>query len=101
MPETAILVVDDQPTILKVLHKFIKEHGFYVYIAESGERAISILDHINPELILLDICMPGMDGFETCRKIKQIPKTADIPVIFITGLKDVDYKVAGFEAGGV
>ncbi|MDA3971914.1 MAG: diguanylate cyclase [Desulfobulbaceae bacterium] len=96
-----ILIVDDQPTNMHVLLHLFKEHNFEVHIAESGERALETLAHHHPDLILMDIMMPGMDGFETCRKIKAKAKTADIPIIFITALHSIDSKIKGFAAGGV
>ncbi len=96
-----ILVVDDQPANLKVLLSFLKAHDFDVRIAENGERALSVLENEQPELILLDIMMPKMNGFETCRAIKANAKTADIPIIFMTALSALEDKIEGFAAGGV
>lgn len=99
--EISVLLVDDQPGNLKVLLELLKEHRFRVYVADSGERALSTLDNIAPDLILLDVMMPGMNGFETCQRIRQNEKQATIPIIFMTALDDVEDKLAGFEAGGV
>lgn len=99
--EASILLVDDQPGNLKVLLEFLKEQQFHIYIADSGERALSILNKIEPDLILLDVMMPGMNGFETCKRIKENERRASIPVIFMTALDDVADKLAGFGAGGV
>ncbi|MEA3547443.1 MAG: response regulator [Thermodesulfobacteriota bacterium] len=96
-----ILVIDDQPANLKVLLPFLKQHNFEVRIAENGDRALQVLDNYQPDIILLDVMMPGIDGFETCRRIKANKETADIPVIFMTALDSVEDKVSGFEAGGV
>ncbi|WP_321495510.1 diguanylate cyclase [uncultured Desulfobacter sp.] len=96
-----ILVVDDQPNNIKVLLSFLRNHNFQTRIAESGERALQLLDRLMPDLILLDVMMPGMNGFETCRKIKTDRQKADIPIIFMTALDNVEDKVLGFEAGGV
>ncbi len=98
---TAILVIDDQPANLKVLLNFLKQQDFEVRMAENGEWALQVLDTYVPDIILLDVMMPGMDGFETCRRIKENKTTAGIPVIFITALDSVEDKVAGFEAGGI
>lgn len=95
-----ILVVDDQPVNLKLLLSFLKEHDFELRLAESGERALDLLEKIEPDVILLDVMMPGIDGFETCRKIKQNSKISDIPVIFMTALDSVEDKLTGFEVGG-
>lgn len=96
-----ILVIDDQPGNLKVLFSFLKNHGFQVRIANSGEKALHIVEANLPDLILLDVMMPGIDGFETCRQIRANDKVADIPVIFMTALDSVEDKVIGFEAGGL
>lgn len=97
----SILIVDDQPANLKVLLSFLTQHSFEVRIAENGDRALVALSNYQPDIILLDVMMPGMDGFETCRRIKADKATAGIPVIFMTALDSVEDKVAGFEAGGV
>lgn len=98
---SVILVVDDQPANLKILLAFLEQHHFDVRIAENGERALSILNQYNPDLILLDVMMPDMDGFETCRAIKANAASADIPIIFMTALNNLEDKIEGFEAGGV
>jgi DNA-binding response OmpR family regulator len=98
--ETVILVVDDQPANLKVLISFLQEHQFKTRIADTGERALRALEQELPDLILLDVMMPGMDGFEICRRIRADEKSADIPIIFMTALDSVEDKVMGFEAGG-
>ncbi len=96
-----ILVVDDQPANLKVLLSFLKEHRFGIRIAESGERALEVLKTFIPDIILLDVMMPGIDGFETCHLIKEQEETAEIPIIFISALDAIEDKISGFEAGGV
>ncbi len=99
--KAAILVIDDQPANLKVLLYSLEQYNFEVRIAENGESALKILNNFEPNLILLDVMMPGLNGFDTCRKIKDNPDTADIPVIFMTALDSLEDKVAGFDAGGV
>ena len=101
MQEPMILIVDDQPNNIKVLISFLKSQNFQTRIAESGERALQLLDRFLPDLILLDVMMPGMNGFDTCRKIKTDEKKADIPIIFMTALENIEDKVQGFKAGGV
>ena len=99
--EKLILIVDDNPTNLNVLFEYLEESGFEVSVAKSGESAIQQIEqHIQPDLILLDVMMPGLDGFETCRKLKADKNTRDIPVIFMTALTDTVDKVKGFLAGG-
>jgi len=99
--KAAILVVDDQPANLKVLLSSLERCDFQIRIAESGEMALRTLGKFKPDLVLLDVMMPGMDGFETCSRIKKNPITADLPVIFMTALDSVEDKMAGFAAGGV
>lgn len=99
--KATILVVDDQPANLKILLSFLKDHQFEIRIADSGERTLQILKTYQPDIILLDVMMPGINGFETCRQIKRNQNTADIPIIFITALNSIEDKVSGFEAGGV
>lgn len=99
--DVTILIVDDQPTTLKMLCAFLQSQGFKVVVAENGEQTLEFLRHEQPDLILLDVLMPGLNGFDLCRKIKENKDTAQIPIIFMTGLDSVKDKVAGFEAGGV
>ncbi len=96
-----VLVVDDQPNNLKVLLTFLERQNFQVMVAQNGERALQAVANGQPEILLLDVMMPGMDGFETCRKLKENKETASIPVIFMTALDGVEDKVTGFEVGGV
>jgi diguanylate cyclase (GGDEF)-like protein len=99
--EATILVVDDQPANLKTLLSFLKLQHFHVRIATSGERALLALSEHPADIILLDVMMPDMDGFETCRRIKENKESADIPIIFMTSLDSIDDKVIAFESGGV
>ena len=96
-----ILIVDDTPNNLKVLSSVLADAGFEVAIATSGEGALQQLEHTPISLILLDVMMPGIDGFETCRRIKANPKTQNIPVLFITALSEAIDKVQGFDMGAV
>ncbi|MGB3201078.1 MAG: ATP-binding protein [Nodosilinea sp.] len=96
-----ILVVDDTPTNLEVLFDFLSRAGFKVLFAEDGESALDKAHYAVPSLILLDILMPGIDGFETCRRLKASPDTAAIPVIFLTALTDTPDKIKGFGLGAV
>ncbi|OYO27406.1 diguanylate cyclase [Janthinobacterium sp. PC23-8] len=97
----AILIVDDAPANLELLRKSMSEQGYQVYVALSGERALAIAQRAQPDLILLDVMMPDMDGFETCCKLKQNPLTRRIPVIFMSARTDTDDVVAGFDIGAV
>ncbi len=96
-----ILIVDDTPTNLDVISEALSNAGYKVAIATSGERALQQVERRPPDLILLDIMMPGIDGFETCKRLKANAKTCDIPVIFMTALADVDNKVKGLKLGAV
>ncbi|MEG3877082.1 response regulator [Microcoleus sp. herbarium7] len=96
-----ILIVDDTPTNLDVISEALSDAGYTVAIATSGERALKQLERRSPDLILLDVMMPGIDGFETCARLKANPNTCDIPVIFMTALSDADSKIKGFEVGAV
>lgn len=95
-----ILVVDDQPTNLKVISGVLN-NKYALSVANSGERALKILETLQPGLILLDIMMPGMDGFQVCRALKQNEKTRDIPVIFLSAKTETDDIIKGFEIGAV
>ncbi|MGJ5629016.1 hybrid sensor histidine kinase/response regulator [Nostoc sp. CALU 1950] len=99
--KSVILIVDDTPINLEVLFDFLEYYGFKVLITEDGSSAINIAEHASPDLILLDVLMPGIDGFETCRLLKKNPATQDIPVIFITAMNDKVDKVKGLNLGAV
>lgn len=97
-----ILVVDDTSANLMVLSQLLTLRGYQVQTAENGHRALEMIAAgTQPDLILLDVMMPEMDGYETCRRLKANEATRDIPVIFITFLKEVSEKVRGFEVGGI
>jgi CheY-like chemotaxis protein len=96
-----ILIVDDNPTNLEVLSETLTRSGYQVSVAIDGESAIEQVKYHLPALILLDIMMPGIDGFETCRRLKQNLSSRDIPVIFMTALTDTEHKVKGFSLGAV
>ncbi|MCA0426596.1 MAG: hybrid sensor histidine kinase/response regulator [Bacteroidetes bacterium] len=95
-----ILVIDDQPNNLKVIAGLLANE-YEISIASNGETALSMLEKAQPDLILLDIMMPGMDGFETCKQLKSNPNTASIPVIFLTAKTDIDDITKGFKCGAV
>lgn len=96
-----ILLVDDTPTNLSVLSESIQDQGWVTLFATDGETAIEQAEYAQPELILLDVMMPGIDGFETCRRLKSSDTTKDIPVIFMTALSDTLDKVQGLNLGAV
>jgi DNA-binding NarL/FixJ family response regulator len=96
-----VLVVDDSPDTLGVLTEAIEDAGMVVLVAREGERALAIIEKVTPDVVLMDAVMPGTDGFETCRRLKQTKALAHVPVIFMTGLSDTDHIIEGLEAGGV
>ncbi len=96
-----ILAVDDNPQNLQLLGKLLSENDFDFGVAQNGEQAINFLNRNHPDLILLDIMMPGMDGYEVCRRIKSNYRTRHIPIIFLTAKTEPDDVVKAFEAGGV
>ncbi|MDX2240747.1 MAG: response regulator [Leptolyngbyaceae cyanobacterium bins.302] len=96
-----ILLVDDNPTNLKVLSDALQGQGWRTLVATDGESAIEQAEYAHPDIILLDIMMPTLDGFETCQKLKSISATRDIPIIFMTALSDSANKVKGLELGAV
>ncbi len=96
-----VLLVDDNPTNLKVLSGAMAESGWTILIATDGDRAIKQAQYACPDIILLDVMMPGIDGFETCTRLKLNPQTEDIPVIFMTALSETVDKVKGLKLGAV
>lgn len=96
-----ILIVDDTPANLNLLGNILKEHNYKIRAVPNGELAIISTKKKSPDLILLDITMPGMNGFEVCQKIKSDETLQDIPIIFISALSDTDDKLEGFKNGGV
>ena len=96
-----VLIVDDVPDNLSVLHDALDEAGYTVLVAIHGESALQRAVQALPDVVLLDAVMPGMDGFEVARRLKAHPATAQIPIIFMTGLTETEHVVAAFAAGGV
>lgn len=99
--KAVLLIVDDNPANLEVLSDLLDEAGFEVLVARDGESAIQKVQYAKPDIILLDVMMPGIDGFETCDRLKADPSTEDIPVIFMTALSDTGDKIKGFNLGAV
>ena len=97
--QAAILIVDDAPSSLGLLQDILRGQGYRTFVATSGERALDLAGRIQPDLILLDVMLPGLDGLETCSRLKNQPSTADIPVIFVSACSDTDDIVAGFDRG--
>lgn len=96
-----VLVIDDSPETLRLLTDALDGAGMTVMVALDGAAGMRIVEQITPDIILLDAVMPGMDGFETCRRIKQDGGLNHVPVIFMTGLAETEHIVRGLEAGGV
>src|SRR6218665_1567412 len=96
-----VLIVDDVPDNLSLLHDALDESGYTVLVATHGEAALQRAAQAVPDIVLLDAVMPGMDGFEVARRLKELPETAHIPIIFMTGLTETEHVVAAFGAGGV
>ncbi|MFK5969164.1 MAG: hybrid sensor histidine kinase/response regulator [Candidatus Marithrix sp.] len=96
-----LLIVDDIPANISLLLDFLTDVGFKVLVAKDGAAAIKKAEYAHPDLILLDIMMPGIDGFEVCKRLKALPATQDIPIIFMTALSDTVDKVKGFSLGAV
>jgi two-component system, sensor histidine kinase and response regulator len=96
-----LLIVDDTPQNLRLISDFLAEQGFELMLTRSGQQALEKIRLGTPDLVLLDVRMPGMDGFEVCRRLKAEPAVADIPVIFMTALDDTSHKVEGFRLGAV
>jgi len=96
----SILIVDDTPANLAVMVDCLETQGFRVLVAQDGEEGVRRAEFVRPDLILLDVMMPGLNGFAACRRLKANAATRDIPVIFMTALTDTESKIAGFAAGG-
>ena len=96
-----ILLVDDVPVNLEILTDYLENAGINVSVSTSGEEALEITKKFVPKLILMDVKMPGIDGFETCRRLKQRAALRNVPVIFISALGERIDKVKGFSARGV
>jgi DNA-binding response OmpR family regulator len=96
-----VLVVDDSPETLSLLTDAIEQAGMTVLVAREGEQALSIVEKVLPDIILMDALMPGTDGFETCRRLKRNKTLAYVPIIFMTGLSETHDIIRGLEAGGV
>jgi DNA-binding response OmpR family regulator len=96
-----ILIVDDSIDNLKVVGNFLLDKGYNIFVANDGENAIKTLELNNIDLVLMDIVMPGPDGFEVCARIKSNPVTEHVPVIFLSAKIETEDVIRGFEAGGV
>lgn len=98
--EAKILIVDDIPDNLLLLCNLLEEQGYRVYVDSKGKSIFKAINEFPPDLILLDICLRGIDGYQICSELKANPKTKEIPIIFISALEDIQNKVKGFQLGG-
>ncbi|HYD63612.1 MAG TPA: response regulator [Noviherbaspirillum sp.] len=96
-----VLIVDDTPANIAVLAEHLGNRGLSVMVAQDGEEAVERARFAQPDLVLLDVMMPGIGGFEACRRLKSFPETKDIPVIFMTALSNIDDKMTAYSVGGV
>ena len=97
----SVVIVDDTPENIRLLAQLLSEQGYHVRSAPNGERALATVRKERPDLILLDILMPGIDGYEVCRQLKADDQLKNVPVIFISALNEAFDKVSAFSAGGV
>lgn len=96
---TGVLIVDDEPAVRETLLSMLEDGGYSIETAENGPEAVQKAERLLPDLILLDVMMPGMDGYETCRRIRSTPRLAEVPIIILTALSDRDSLLRGIEAG--
>jgi len=96
-----VLVVDDSPATLGMLNEALEQAGYTVLVAQGGGAALALMERVTPDIVLMDAVMPGLDGFETCRRMKQTGTLAGVPVVFMTGLTETEHVLRGLEAGGV
>jgi DNA-binding response OmpR family regulator len=101
LSEMKILIIDDTPRNLDVLGHMLTKGNLNLSVSPNGEKALEIIEKNKPDLILLDVMMPGMNGYEVCEKLKQDETTKDIPIIFITALSETENIVMGFKVGGI
>jgi DNA-binding response OmpR family regulator len=100
-PSDIVLVVDDSPATLGMLNEALENAGYTVLVAQSGAAALTLVERVTPDIVLMDALMPGLDGFETCRRMKRIPMLRSVPIVFMTGLTETEHVLHGLDAGGV
>jgi DNA-binding NarL/FixJ family response regulator len=100
-PRDIVLVVDDSPATLGMLNEALEQAGYTVLVAQSGSAALTLVERVTPDIILMDAVMPGLDGFETCRRLKRVTALRSVPIVFMTGLTETEHVLHGLEAGGV
>lgn len=99
--KTVVMVVDDSVDSIRMINDAMEEAGMTVLVALEGHQALTISENITPDIVLMDAIMPSMDGFETCRRLRENPALTDTPIIFMTGLSDTEHVVMGLKSGGV
>jgi DNA-binding response OmpR family regulator len=100
IPGTRVLVIDDEPEITEIVEAFLTEAGYNVAAENSAQKAVTKVKEFRPDVILLDIMMPGMDGYDVCQQIKGHPEFAHVPIIFLTGKDRADDMGRSFKVGG-
>ena len=100
-PASIVLVVDDSPGTLGMLSAALEAAGYTVLLAQSGAAALALTERVTPDIVLMDVVMPGLDGFATCERLKHWPMNASVPVVFRTGLTETEHVVRALDAGGV
>lgn len=100
-PARVVLVVDDSPGTLGMLNSALEAAGYTVLLAQSGTAALALMERVTPDIVLMDAVMPGMDGFETCARLKRSRMNAGVPIVFMTGLTETEHVVRALDAGGV
>src|SRR4051794_2620713 len=98
MPQK-VLIIDDSPEIQVLLRARLKDEPISMHFADSGVTALAMVDELKPDIILLDIEMPEMDGYEVCRRLKAIPQMVNVPIIFISGADSTEEKIRGLDLG--
>ena len=96
-----VLIADDTPASLALLVSVLEPHGYEILTATNGREALQLATKAKPDVILLDVVMPGHDGFYVCRELKAEPETCDIPVIFITSRQETEFVLRGFRLGAI
>lgn len=100
-PRETVLIVDDSPATLGMLNETLEAAGYTVLVSQTGQAALDLVERVTPDIVLMDALMPGLDGFETCRLLKQKPGLSAMPIVFMTGLTETQDVLRGLEAGGV
>jgi DNA-binding response OmpR family regulator len=101
IPPQTILIIDDMPDMIDTIRRILVKNGYNILSTTNGENGVELAQSGRPDLILLDVIMPGIDGYTTCQRLKEDPKTTKIPVIFLSAQFESDEKIRGFDAGGV